>query len=37
MPKWWSWLFVITSFFAFVYLALYPGWVTSKGCWAGLQ
>ena len=25
MPKWWSWLFVITIVFAFVYLALYPG------------
>ena len=25
MPKWWSWLFVITVVFALVYLALYPG------------
>ncbi len=25
MPKWWTWLFVITVVFAFVYLALYPG------------
>lgn len=25
MPKWWSWLFVITVIFALVYLALYPG------------
>ena len=25
MPKWWSWLFVITVVFAVVYLALYPG------------
>ena len=28
MPKWWSWMFVITVIFAFVYLALYPGLVT---------
>jgi cytochrome c oxidase cbb3-type subunit 3 len=25
MPKWWSWLFVITVVFGLVYLALYPG------------
>ena len=25
MPKWWSWLFVVTVIFALVYLALYPG------------
>ena len=25
MPKWWTWMFVITVVFAFVYLALYPG------------
>ncbi len=25
MPKWWTWLFVITVVFAFAYLALYPG------------
>ena len=25
MPKWWSWLFVITVIFGLVYLALYPG------------
>ena len=25
MPKWWSWLFVITVVFSLVYLALYPG------------
>ncbi|MBK7900768.1 MAG: cytochrome-c oxidase, cbb3-type subunit III [Azonexus sp.] len=25
MPKWWTWMFVITVAFAFVYLALYPG------------
>ena len=25
LPKWWSWLFVITVVFALVYLALYPG------------
>ena len=31
MPKWWSWMFVITVVFAFVYLALYPGLGTYKG------
>jgi len=31
MPKWWSWLFVITVVFAFVYLALYPGLGNFKG------
>jgi cytochrome c oxidase cbb3-type subunit 3 len=31
MPKWWSWLFVITIFFAFGYLALYPGLGNNKG------
>jgi cytochrome c oxidase cbb3-type subunit 3 len=31
MPKWWSWLFVITIIFAFVYLALYPGLGNFKG------
>lgn len=31
MPKWWSWLFVITVVFAFVYLALYPGLGNYKG------
>ena len=31
MPKWWSWLFVITVIFAFVYLALYPGLGNFKG------
>ena len=25
LPKWWSWLFIITIVFALVYLALYPG------------
>lgn len=25
LPKWWSWLFVITVVFALVYLVLYPG------------
>lgn len=25
MPKWWSWLFVLTVVFALVYLTLYPG------------
>jgi len=25
MPKWWSWMFVITVVFALVYLVLYPG------------
>ena len=31
MPKWWSWLFVITVIFALVYLALYPGLGSFKG------
>ena len=31
MPKWWSWLFVITVVFAFAYLALYPGLGTFQG------
>jgi cytochrome c oxidase cbb3-type subunit 3 len=31
MPKWWSWMFVITVVFAFVYLALYPGLGNFKG------
>ena len=31
MPKWWSWMFVITVVFAFVYLALYPGLGSFKG------
>ncbi len=31
MPKWWSWLFVITVIFAFGYLALYPGLGKNKG------
>ena len=31
MPKWWSWMFIITVVFAFVYLALYPGLGSFKG------
>lgn len=31
MPKWWSWMFIITVVFAFVYLALYPGLGNFKG------
>ena len=31
MPKWWSWLFVITVIFALAYLALYPGLGSFKG------
>ena len=31
MPKWWSWLFIITVVFAFGYLALYPGLGNFKG------
>lgn len=31
MPKWWSWMFVITVVFALVYLTLYPGLGTFKG------
>ena len=31
MPQWWSWLFIITVVFAFVYFALYPGLGNFKG------
>jgi len=31
MPKWWSWMFVLTVVFALVYLALYPGLGNFKG------
>ena len=31
MPKWWSWLYVLTVVFALVYLALYPGLGNFKG------
>jgi len=31
MPKWWSWMFVITVIFGLVYLALYPGLGNFKG------
>ena len=31
MPKWWSWLFVITVVFSLVYLVLYPGLGDFKG------
>jgi cytochrome c oxidase cbb3-type subunit 3 len=31
MPKWWSWLFIITVVFAFIYLSLYPGLGNFKG------
>jgi cytochrome c oxidase cbb3-type subunit 3 len=31
MPKWWSWMFIITVVFALVYLALYPGLGSFKG------
>jgi len=31
MPKWWSWMFVITVIFGLVYLALYPGLGSFKG------
>jgi cytochrome c oxidase cbb3-type subunit 3 len=31
MPKWWSWLFVLTVIFALVYLVLYPGLGDFKG------
>ena len=31
MPKWWSWLFIITVVFALVYLVLYPGLGNNKG------
>ncbi|MDR1994943.1 cytochrome-c oxidase, cbb3-type subunit III [Azonexus sp.] len=31
MPKWWSWMFVITVVFSMVYLVLYPGLGSFKG------
>jgi len=31
LPKWWTWLFIITIVFALVYLALYPGLGSYKG------
>ena len=31
LPRWWLWLFYITIFFAFIYLALYPGLVLYEG------
>lgn len=31
MPKWWSWMFIITVVFALVYLALYPGLGSFQG------
>ncbi len=31
MPKWWSWLFVLTVVFSLVYLVLYPGLGDFKG------
>lgn len=31
MPKWWSWMFIITVVFALVYLVLYPGLGNNKG------
>ncbi len=31
MPKWWMYLFVITSIFAITYLILYPGLGTNEG------
>jgi cytochrome c oxidase cbb3-type subunit 3 len=31
MPKWWSWLFILTVVFSLVYLVLYPGLGDFKG------
>ncbi len=31
LPRWWAWLFIITVFFAAVYLALYPGLGSKPG------
>lgn len=31
LPKWWSYLFIGTFFFAAIYLALYPGLGNYKG------
>ena len=31
LPRWWAWLFVLTTLFALVYLALYPGLGTYAG------
>jgi cytochrome c oxidase cbb3-type subunit 3 len=31
LPRWWLWLFVLTTLFAVIYLALYPGLGTYRG------
>lgn len=31
LPAWWTWLFIVTIVFAFVYLALYPGLGSFEG------
>lgn len=33
MPRWWMWLFIITSVFGLLYLALYPGLGKFTGQW----
>lgn len=39
MPRWWMYLFIITSVFGFSYLALYPGLGTNEGMlgWTSLK
>lgn len=39
MPKWWMYLFIITSVFGFAYLALYPGLGHNEGIlgWTSLK
>lgn len=39
LPRWWMWLFILTSIFGLVYLALYPGLGAYKGSlgWSSAQ
>ena len=39
LPRWWAWLFVLTTVFAAVYLAFYPGLGTNPGTlkWTSLN
>ena len=39
MPRWWMYMFIITSIFGFGYLALYPGLGTNEGVlgWTSLK
>jgi cytochrome c oxidase cbb3-type subunit 3 len=37
LPRWWVWLFIITTIFALIYLALYPGLGSFAGKLGGSQ